>query len=326
MIKILIKESILREVQISDPAVDEIYNFIINYKQGSPKQTIIKFPFKHLPGMHHKDQQNGLVIYAFLNLKKINIPDVIKKSWNKEKKEFSEYLLEKMFNDLKVEIVARLDMDKQSEDGKLIIKEDDTMVVSINYHDAIKNGEFEVKQIIRHELEHISQVIPYVCLKYGHDLSKTNDPALVQKKTLFSQKAKYAIGSNPTGLSPYSREEVRKNNISAKDAIERYYVSDDEFETWMSDLTAYYFKYLEDLNLINRDIASRSTAKDLAKSYVDTLTTDDVFRKKFARSSEKNRRNVRFMDLVSANNIRSPEFKKKFPRYLAKKIQKKYSP
>jgi len=93
-----------------------------------------------------------------------------------------------------------------------------------------------LQSTIRHELQHLTQVINGLSLKYGEQLFASNGDASKMKKLDLNFEKEFGVGKQKTGLRQISSKKAREQGISEKERIKRYLGDDFEYETWMSDI------------------------------------------------------------------------------------------
>jgi hypothetical protein len=102
------------------------------------------------------------------------------------------------------------------------------------YPDAHVSDE-QLKNTIRHELQHTTQKVNGTALNYGEQLVKENGNFSKITKIPIS-KGEFGTGSQKTGLRQISKEDALARGISEEERTKRYLGDDFEYETWLSDM------------------------------------------------------------------------------------------
>lgn len=268
----LLKEA---ELQYSQTAYNEIYKFILD--NAKEKFVIKKFsiPGKEVYYMNNPKIKNGALLFNFLNIQNVDIKDlsVFAEAWDNNAKKFNVPLID---NPQPIMIKAYVDNRETYQSlGSAGVLEG-VMYVRVNFsrHTSIQ----ELQNTIRHELQHVTQMINGAALAYGEQLIKVNgDFSKITKIELENEEKEFGTGKQKTGLRQVSKEKAKELGIDEEERLKRYLGDDFEYETWMSDLLSDLLfwsiktKLIEDQDLLLASFKEKNLnlqdIRDYAKQY-----------------------------------------------------------
>ena len=169
----------------------------------------------------------------------------MQKQWNAETKQFSENWMG-FTNGFMAKSPFKLNVDVKWMGignfgffGRGSRDDDFWSVLGIGPWAHVENGELNVnklKSTIRHELQHLTQRLNGLALKYGKLAEDSNGDFSKIKKLKWGLEKEFGTGRETTGLRQISRQQAREAGISDDERIKRYLGDDFEYETWMSDM------------------------------------------------------------------------------------------
>ena len=221
------------ELRYSQTAFNAVLELIKKYDQN--KNYIIEqieVPGKEIYYMNNLKIKNGSLLFNFLNIQNASMDDLrsFASLWNNQTKKFDTPLID---NPLPVKLIVLIKAGGESLGGAGVSSVDRLPFIAI-YPDLHANNE-QVKNTIRHELQHITQKINGTALNYGEQLVKNNGNFLKINKIEISS-GEFGTGSQKTGLRQISAEYATERGISAEEKAKRYLGDDFEYETWLSDM------------------------------------------------------------------------------------------
>jgi len=106
----------------------------------------------------------------------------------------------------------------------------------------ISDMEENMKDTVRHELQHVTQRLNGLALNYGEQLDKANgDFSKIKVVKDADDIKKFGIGREKTGLRQAQGKE--KQDLDRAERTKRYLGDDFEYETWMSDIISQFIRF-----------------------------------------------------------------------------------
>jgi len=225
----------------------------------------IKIPAEEVFYLDNKKIKNGAVILWLAHFaerpQRLGEMNFVHKEWNSETGMRDRIL--KQFIIKPLEILLNIDKKRPTLGGAGTgaLKGQPIIILSINPWKHSSRD--QIKSTIRHELQHITQMLNGYALEYGEALFDANGDASKLKKISFSSFEKeFGIGSQKTGLRQLSAKQAKERGISEKERTKRYLGDDFEYETWMSDLLDDFVKWLKDNEFINKSTFEMAALKE----------------------------------------------------------------
>lgn len=273
MIKIRIKKKNLSEsLKITTSGLKNVLAFLDSTKSSAQDQ-LHKFSIPYREVSFENDSiLNGLVLTHLINsLGKNN--DSLKdfeKYWDNDRKRFSDSLIEKIKSlSFSGYVKAIYSKTPPSIGGKFTAKTAKGSTISLLKITVYMNNTLspeDLEATVVHELQHFTQYINQLSTNYNQQLKKIknfNDIVPINVEDLVIT---VGIGRDPTGIK-YSK------NMSLKD----YYISDDEYETYLTSMVNTCYHYIVKNN--DFDPSSESVQSYVSK-FVKRLITEDAFARK----------------------------------------------
>ena len=220
------------ELRYSQTAFNAIYALVEKFKSSKIGVSAqIEVPGKEIYYMNNLKIKNGSLLFNFLNIQKVSIDqlDEFADLWNNQTKKFDAGLID---NPQPVKLnVAIIGGDGSL--GSSSVGADGLPLVIIRPN-AHKNDE-QIKNTIRHELQHTTQKINGTALNYGEQLVKNNGNfSKITKITISARE--FGTGSQKTGLRQISAKDAAARGISEEEYEKSYLGDDFEYEPWLSDM------------------------------------------------------------------------------------------
>lgn len=249
-VKISAKEQINEELSYSTKLNDEIYSFADGYIKGKHKENFKMFQVPILDLLKPNDNiLNGAIAFNALNLKKQSLKG-LEKFWLPNEKRFS-FDAKSKLSKVKMPVYVSLDkLDKASARISLFDLDNDDIQVAIEI-DPKKhvNKDRLLRVDIKHELQHLTQVVNDLMVNYYNALKKTkniNDLSRIN----FSIDVKYGLG--------------KKSSLSR--TFDSYLERDIEYKPWLSMMVERYVNWLMNKKIITQDTIrqKKDSINDLA--------------------------------------------------------------
>ena len=261
-IRSLLKEA---ELKHSEDLVQKIYEFYSKWKdrdlQGQKAYKAFEIPAEQI--IYDKNQiKAGWILYQF-----INQDDSIETAVDFLKRKFdpSKFLFDGLRNhslELATSIYTARPVDGRITMGYFTVI-DDKPVISLN--NSQKRSEEEVKTTIRHELQHLTQAINNVCIKYANQIKALSGKYENLKKIDLEISDKFGASKqkNRTEFNQNKNKDQQSEIVQIKFADMEfpfdlknlnYFADDAEYETWKSDFVDAFVKYLFEKGYITKDL------------------------------------------------------------------------
>jgi len=181
-IKISKKQQISEELSYSSKLNNEIYSFVDDYIKGKHKQNFKMFQVPLLDLLNQKDNiLHGAIAFNNLNLKKQDLKK-LEKFWLPDQSRFS-FDPKAKLKSVKMPIFISLDkLEKASARINLFdLDADDTQIAIEIDPDKHINKDQLLKTDIKHELQHVTQVVNDLMVKYYNALKSSKSIGDIQK-------------------------------------------------------------------------------------------------------------------------------------------------
>ena len=260
-IRSLLKEA---ELKHSEDLVQKIYEFYSKWKdrdlQGQKAYKAFEIPAEQI--IYDKNQiKAGWILYQF-----INQDDSIETAVDFLKRKFdpSKFLFDGLRNhslEIATSIYTARPVDGRITMGYFTVI-DDKPVISLN--NSQKRSEEEVKTTIRHELQHLTQAINNVCIKYANQIKALSGKYENLKKIDLEISDKFGTSKqkNRTDFNQNKNKDQQSKIVQVKFANMEfpfdlknlnYFADNAEYETWKSDFVDTFVKYLFEKGHITKD-------------------------------------------------------------------------
>lgn len=259
-IRSLLKEA---ELKHSEELVQKIYEFYSKWKdrdlQGQEAFKDFEIPAEEI--IYNKNQiKAGWALYRFLN--QFNAIDAAI-DFLKTKFDPSKFLFVDMPNHtlkLTASIYTAHHINGRITLGYFTVI-DGKPVISLN--NSEKRSEEEVKTTIRHELQHLTQAINNVCIKYANQIKALNGKYENLKKIDLTLADNFGTSKqkNRTEFNQNKNKDQQSEIVQVKFADMEfpfdlknlnYFADDSEYETWKSDFVDAFVKYLFEKRYITK--------------------------------------------------------------------------
>jgi|TARA_R110000823_G_scaffold170720_1_gene303297 hypothetical protein len=242
------------ELRYSESAFEKISE-TVNAAVESDKDSLrkIKIPAQEVFYLDNKKIKNGAVILwlAHFGGQPLDAMNFVHKEWNSETGMRDRIL--KQFIIKPLEILLNIDKNYTSLGGVGTGTLKGQRIITLSINPWKHSSPDQIKSTIRHELQHVTQVLNGFALEYGESLFDANGDASKLKKISFSPFEKeFGTGSQKTGLRQLSPQQAKERGISDKERTKRYLGDDFEYETWMSDLLDDFVRWLKNNEFINK--------------------------------------------------------------------------
>jgi hypothetical protein len=220
------------ELRYSQTALNAAFELVKKYKSGKIGfSEQIEVPGKEIYYMNNLKIKNGAILFNFLNIQNVRIDQIdgFAQYWNNQTKKFDMGLIDNPMP-VKLDVVIKAGGDKLGGAG---VSSDGLPFISV-YPDAHVSDE-QLKNTIRHELQHTAQKVNGTALNYGEQLVKENGNFSKITKIKISA-GEFGTGSQKTGLRQISVEDAKARGISEEERTKSYLGDDFEYETWLSDM------------------------------------------------------------------------------------------
>lgn len=260
-IRSLLKEA---ELKHSEDLVQKIYEFYSKWKdrdlQGQIATRELEIPAEQI--IYDKNQiKAGWALYRF-----INQGDSIETAVDFLKRKFdpSKFLFNGLLNhslELTTSIYTARPVDGRVTLGYFTVI-DGKPVISLN--NSQKRSEEEVKTTIRHELQHLTQAINNICIKYANQIKNLSGKYENLKKIDLEISDKFGASKqkNRTEFNQNKNKDQQSEIVQIKFADMEfpfdlknlnYFADDAEYETWKSDFADAFVKFLFEKRYIFKD-------------------------------------------------------------------------
>ena len=310
------------ELQYSQRAADEMYKFVVEYVKARSEGVQSKSIDIQMDEIFYDDNKkikSGAIMLMFLQGNRGSKPEDIKfisKNWDNS----SGFLkADQFFLAENSAIEFGFFIDPKLDGMGMLRKAEKYILIKINplKHNSVQ----EIKSTIRHELQHVTQVLNGVALNYGKQLFANNgDVSKVKKVAFNNQLMTFGIGKEKTGLRQVSREKARALGITDNERIKRYLGDDFEYETWMSDLLDSYVGWIQSLPWSSPKLRSLESLSrhELAVKFTKDLLTNKEILQAFSEAMGASYSTAIKMLL----KLRPKEFAKDFLKNLELRLQK----
>lgn len=284
----MIKVKIVTKKQINEAELaysiklnNQIYSFVDDYIKGKHKQNFKMFQVPLLDLLNQKDNiLNGAVAFSILNLKKQNL-NKLEKFWLADKAKFSFDPKDKL-KSVKIPIFVSLDkLDKASARINLFDLDDNDTQIAIEIDpDKHLNKDRLLKVNLKHESQHVTQVVNDLMIKYYNALRRAKNISDIEKIN-FSIDVKYGLG--------------RKADLSGKDSS--YLERNIEYKPWVSMIVDRYINWLFEQKLISDKTIqdNKESINSFAIKLLKRLLEDKNTLKQFGEQTGK--KGVLFIEL-----------------------------
>ncbi|MBT6045426.1 MAG: hypothetical protein HOG49_01275 [Candidatus Scalindua sp.] len=277
------------ELKYSETAAKEIFDFIVDAHR-TKKIATISLPTDEVYYLNNNKIKNGIPLIWFGNVQHQDISKLpaLREQWDSQtktfKKDFLDVFLEKSYK-LDVEIDGKMDSLGMATAVKIKGKQIFSLKVNPGLHKSLD----QLKDTIRHELQHITQRLNGLALKYGEQLVAVGDDFSKLKTLELKDSKAFGRGKEKTGLKQVSRKRARELGISNDERVKRYLGDDFEYEAWMSDMLSDFTRWITktkkispvDLVLINyREQNPNMMASSSMKTTASLQEQDNIQKRK----------------------------------------------
>ena len=336
--KLILKEKInqLQEatLKFAENNVNSYVQHVVAIGQGRSKEYLWteNLPFVDTLYLNNRFIKAGLPIFYHANVsfEPLKIKEY-EENWDKEKKEWKpEYInqfIDKSYPLLCVIDVTDAARGRSSTGAPKTEPDKRKAIVSVN-PTTIDPYDFgnDLAMVVRHELQHTSQMLNEMALKYGQQIIKSNGDFSKIKAVEIAQGQMFGRGQKKfrTGLEQPPIPVTAQSSQNLKDS---YFADDVEFETWVQDFVEEYYGFLIKYGVIKIDVLARkadklnATANELIGNlFQQNSVLKDTF---FAGSMFGDTFKASFDSLF---RLRKREFitdlRANFEEYLKKKVKK----
>ena len=221
------------ELRYSQTALNAAFEIVKKYDQNKKNMIEqIEVPGKEIYYMNNLKIKNGAILFNFLNIQNVSIDQIdgFAQYWNNQTKKFDMGLIDNP-QPVKLDVVIKAGGSEKL--GGAGVSFDGLPFILI-YPDSHVSDE-QLKNTIRHELQHTAQKINGTALNYGEQLVKENGNFSKITKIKISA-GEFGTGSQKTGLRQISAKDAVARGISEEERTKRYLGDDFEYETWLSDM------------------------------------------------------------------------------------------
>jgi hypothetical protein len=230
------------ELKYSERLFDYFYRTALaHYKKGERRtgSTTVKLAGNEISEILYSDNKKIINGYAILYLihfggMKLDAMPFVKNNWDSQAG-LKESLLSRF---LKEGISLKFVVDSEGGMGSMGAGKN-LIRLRINPWAHEKNGQLDeelMRSTVRHELQHLTQTINGLSLKYGEQLFALNGETSKMKKLSLNFEKEFGVGKQKTGLRQISKKQARERGIDDQEREKRYLGDDFEYETWMSDI------------------------------------------------------------------------------------------
>tara|TARA_Y100000034_G_scaffold53870_2_gene66061 strand:- start:317 stop:1483 length:1167 start_codon:yes stop_codon:yes gene_type:complete len=248
------------ELKYSETIFDRIFSFTMKkmpdvIDTGRTFATYESIPAAEVFYSDNKKIANGAVLLMFVvgNKEDPSAATFMTDNWDEESG-LPEELINLYLSTLDIlEFIFRIDPNIDPSSGGELGWSKDKIFLSLNPALAQRSDHpAELKDTLRHELQHLTQRLNAIALKYGEQLFANNgDVSKIKKIDFDDESLKFGMGKQKTGLRQIDDpEEARKQGLSKEDIIIRYLGDDWEYEPWLSDLVSRYVIFLRARELL----------------------------------------------------------------------------
>lgn len=322
-------------LKFAENNVSSYVQHVIEIGTGRSKEYLWteNLPFAETLYLNNRFIKAGLPIFYHANvsfepLKTKEYED----NWDKEKKEWKpEYI--NQFLELSYPLLCVIDITDgargRSSTGnthtepnkrKAIVSVNPTTIDPYNFSN-------DLALVVRHELQHTSQILNEMVLKYGQSVISSNGDFSKIKAVEIQQSEKFGRGQKrfQTGLKQPSVPITAGSPQSEKDT---YFADDVEFETWVQDFVEEYYNFLIKYGVIKIETLKygklNATANELIGNLFqensilrDTFFSDSKFGGTFQAAFDSLYR-LRRREFITDLRANFEEFlKKKMKKFLA---------
>jgi|15BtaG_2_1085339.scaffolds.fasta_scaffold00794_10 hypothetical protein len=257
------------ELKHSEAAANAIYKIAVNAKNSDKEhKEIIKIPSSEIYYLDNNLIKTGAILVYYGNIKNEDFKKIAKpiiNYWDAEtnafKSDWVDNILKNYSFPLLVEI-GKFDFLGRAATA-MITGKPDHLIVQLNPWSPMLKNDDQLKDTIRHELQHITQKVNGLSLSYGKQIVKNKgDITNIEPLDLKDQKSfgEFGVGKEKTGLrqgatsdkdaqaaAPEPGEPVDRSSEDWTWRVwrEKKYLGDDfEYETWLSDILSDYVRWI----------------------------------------------------------------------------------
>ncbi len=269
----MIKIKILKEdLKHSSSAFKNIFSILKSSKStGQDKLFAVDIPYREV-SFNNKSILNGLVLTHLINNLGNESLNEFEKYWDKETKKFSDKLINKILSlSFNAYAKAVYSSTPENEGGKFsykTAKESSKTILKINVFMKNSKSDVDLGNTIVHELQHFTQFINQLSRDYNEQLKIVKSLDEIKPLRVEDLTITVGIGKTPTG--------IKYNKAMSK---EDYYISDDEYETYLTSMinTCYYYVVVKKLFDPTKESISSFASNFIKKIISDKSFANNVF-------------------------------------------------
>ena len=234
------------ELKHSETAAKEIFDLTMDaYKTKKDEIAAISLPTDEIYYLDNNKIKNGVPLIWFGNVqnKDISKMSALRAQWDSQAKTFKKDFLDAFLQQsYKLDVEINGNMDSLGAATVILLKGKQVFSLKLNpwAHSSID----QLKDTIRHELQHITQRVNGLALKYGEQLVDVGGDFSKLKTLELKDRKAFGIGKEKTGLKQVSQKRAKELGISEDERIKRYLGDDFEYETWMSDILSDFTRWI----------------------------------------------------------------------------------
>ena len=253
------------ELQYSKSAAQEVENLVKHFHEAtSEKEKVVFFeiPTKEVYYSTNPKVEDGAAMYSFTKQKPDwdfdNLTDSqmaeLKAHWDSSSRSFTPQFKEQY---LKYPIHMQLIIDNEDHRTPPVTplgssgvgktpKGKMAFAVSINPRNMTSDDastlQDHIADVVRHELQHVTQKLNGLAVNYGEQLAKANgDFSKIRYLNSYDDIKKFGVGQELTGFR--QAQGMERASLSQAEYFKRYLGDDFEYETWMSDMISRFIRF-----------------------------------------------------------------------------------
>ena len=248
------------ELRYSESAFDKIFSAgvaVYKHDMRKPQYMKVDLPSDELYYLDNNKIRNGLVLVNFANVQGQDISKLpaLPAQWDENAKTFKEDFIKNFTaHPYKLDVEFDSKFEKMGRSRIMLIGKKPVFSIKINPWKHLQPGRTrrgkrlldadQLKNTVRHELQHMTQRLNGLALGYGEQLGASNGD-FTQLKMIPLEDAKvFGVGKDPTGLRQVGSKRATEMGLSDAETIKRYLGDDFEYETWKSDIITDFVKWL----------------------------------------------------------------------------------
>lgn len=272
MLKIKFKtKKLLREAELkySTTAFNQMFDIVMkhfeNYRDVAAYSMDI--PADEVLYTKNKNILSGFIALVELDILKKDLSHLVE-NWDTKTARFSDEIIKKYLDNYYYPFSFIITNKTDSQGSVSIASTIKKAVMTLNV-ERIETQD-EIKTTLKHELQHLTQIVNGHCLKYYDSLKNNkNDISKVESVPYKLGEKKFGTGKQKTGLKQDASLEDAYANASTPEEqvqiLKRYFGDDDEYETWLSEIVEKYFIWLKKNDIITAAQIEAANMKEKVK-------------------------------------------------------------